>query len=114
MSFSSNIQKTATGYESYEIEAAEASLVFPVATRIQEKYGFEAEHLPVFGLDSVWLDLHLKDAKITIGWDNWSGLFVMAMDEKDNPIIREIGCYIECILDELSIIQDEMDKKQDI
>ncbi|MBA7696847.1 hypothetical protein ES703_105499 [subsurface metagenome] len=29
-----------------------------------------------------------------IGWDIWSGLFVMAIDEKGNKAVREIGEFL--------------------
>lgn len=86
--------KTAKGNETYDIEHAEAEHIFPVATIIQKTFGFKPLQLPIFGLDSAHLELIKEDIKIMIGWDIWSGLFVMAIDEKGNKAVREIGEFL--------------------
>ena len=86
--------KTAEGNETYDIEHVEAEHIFPVATIIQKTFGFKPLQLPNFGLDSAYLELIKEDIKIIIGWDIWSGLFVMAIDEKGNLAVREIGDFL--------------------
>ena len=86
--------KTAEGNVTYDIYHAEAEHIFPVATLIQKKFGFLPKQLPVMGLDSIFLELFRREIKIMVGWDNWSGLFVMAVDEKGNAAVREIGEYL--------------------
>ena len=86
--------KTAKGNETYDIEHAEAEHIFPVATLIQEHFGFEPIQLPIFGLDSIYLEMIREDIKIIVGWDIWSGLFVMSPYKKANSAVREIGEFL--------------------
>jgi len=86
--------KTAKGNETFDIEHAEAEHIFPVATLIQKEFGFEPLKLPVFGLDSAYLEMAQEDIRIIVGWDIWSGLFVMASDKKANLAVRKIGEFL--------------------
>ena len=86
--------KTAEGNETYDIYHAEAEHIFPVATMIQKNFGFKPLQIPIFGLDSAYLEMIQEDIKIMVGWDIWSGLFVMAIDEKGNKAVREIGEFL--------------------
>ena len=88
------LYKTAKGNETYDIEHAEAEHIFPVATLIQENFGFEPLQLPIFGLDSAYLEMVRENIKIIVGWDIWSGLFVMSPDKKGNSAVREIGEFL--------------------
>ncbi len=105
--------KAANGHESYDIDPAEPELFFPVATKIQKKFGFEPPQLPIFGLDVTYLDLVRDNVKIIMGWDIWSGLFIFAEDEEGDAFIREIGNYLESISEELYQIQEELLKKRE-
>ena len=104
--------KAANGHDSYDIDAAEPELLFPVATKIQEKFGFEPAQLPLFGLDVTYLDLVRDNVTIIMGWDIWSGLFVFAQDDEGDSIIREIGSYLEEISEELYQLQEELLEKK--
>ena len=35
-----------------------------------------------------------EDIKIIVGWDIWSGLFIMSPDKKANSAVREIGEFL--------------------
>jgi len=89
-----NFSKTAAGHETYDINHAEAEHIFPVATIIEKQFGFKPLQLPILALDSAYIELKRNDIKIIIGWDIWSGLFVMAVDHKGDSIIHEIGEYL--------------------
>jgi hypothetical protein len=41
------------------------------------------------------------DVKIVVSWDNWSGLFVMAVDAKGDPGVERIGAYLDGVLDNI-------------
>lgn len=34
------------------------------------------------------VELHVNGARITVGWDNWSGIFIMAWDSEGDRIIE--------------------------
>jgi hypothetical protein len=89
-----NFSKTTEGHETYDIYHAEAEHIFPVATMIEKKFGFKPLQLPIFALDSAYIELIRNDVKIIVGWDIWSGLFVMSTDIKGDTVVHEIGEYL--------------------
>jgi hypothetical protein len=93
------VHKTAKGHLTYDIEELEAYDVFPIATALQEKFGFRIGKFPGLDPDELYIELFRNSIKILIGWDIWSGLFIMAMDESGDPVIREIGQYLDEVLD---------------
>ena len=91
---------TPSGRKSYEIYEADAGCVFKASTKIEEKFGFIAEKLPVMLLDDFLIELKRDDLTIAVCWDIWSGFYVMSWDEKSDYIIQEIGEYLDSIIDE--------------
>lgn len=82
------------GYWSYEIFDAEESFVFELATVLINQFGYQAA-LPLNHLASTQFDLYKKQTKLTIGWDHWSGCFVMAHCEMGNQEILRIKDTLE-------------------
>ena len=35
-------------------------------------------------------EIRIDDAPITLGWDNWSGFFLMAHDDHGDAVLHEI------------------------
>ncbi|TFG20450.1 MAG: hypothetical protein EU533_06100 [Promethearchaeota archaeon] len=105
--FNPVLRTTPTGLLSYDL-GADYMLLFPLATKLQNKFGLEAEKLPIFGLDQIFLDLNKGALTITIGWDIWSDLFIMALDENANELVKEIAGYIDTILEELEELEDKL------
>lgn len=95
--------KTASGRKSYEIYEANDDFVFRVLDIVQEQFGFTSR-LPVWGLDEIYIDCKRTDANITIGWDNWSGVFIMANTPPSDSVVEEIGDYLNSIFDEFNRI----------
>jgi len=98
---SGKFHKTAKGHLSYDIEGLEAYEVFPIATALQDKFGFRTGKLPGLDPDALYIELIRDSVVILVGWDIWSGLFVMAMEESGDPVIQEIGQYLDEALDEI-------------
>lgn len=86
--------KTAKGHLTYDIYHAEAEHIFPVASMIEKKFGFKTLNVPILGLDSAYLELIQNEIKIIVGWDIWSGLFIMSSDLKGDTTVRKIGKYL--------------------
>ena len=107
MKLSPKLRKTPKGLLTYDI-GADIVLLFPVATKIQEKFGLESGRLPGFGLDNAFVELLYNDFPILVGWDIWSDLYVMAMDKKANEKVREIAEYLDTIMDELGELEDKL------
>ena len=59
-------------------------------------------------MDNAFVELLYNDIPILVGWDIWSDLYVMAMDEKANEKVREIAEYLDTIMDELGELEDKL------
>lgn len=102
---------THKGLLSYEL-GADISLVFPLATKLQENFGLEAGRMPAFGPDQLFVELLKEDKSILVGWDIWSDLFIMAGDENSNGLLKEISTYLDSILDELEQLEEKLIAEQ--
>jgi hypothetical protein len=58
--------------------------------------------MPGFSLTGPVVEMTRDDVKIIVSWDNWSGLFVMAVDAKGDPEVERIGVYLDNKLDDLN------------
>lgn len=87
--------KIANGHFSYDIEAFKAGHIFPVATRLEQVLGFEPTGLSALVMDCAYLEMQRGGVEITVGWDIWSGLFIMAKDEAGDEAVREIAEHFE-------------------
>ncbi|UJF32621.1 hypothetical protein [Paenibacillus hexagrammi] len=85
---------TANGYNSYELLDADASFIFKIAKIVTEKFHFTHAN-PAVGIEQAFMDFVKDGIRITLGWDTWSGCFVMAHDHLGNKYIEEIGNYLD-------------------
>lgn len=105
------LRETPKGLLSYDL-GADSVLIFPIAQMLEEKFGLDAKKLPIFGLDSIFLDMvSSTNLHITIAWDIWSDLFIMALEKKANDLIKEIAEYLDSKLEELEELETQLKKK---
>lgn len=86
----------ATGHsslENFELEAYEIPTIlhqleyyFQERFDIGNKFGLEA-------VSSVSVEILIDGIRLTVGWDNWSGIFLMAWDADGDKIVREVGQF---------------------
>ena len=70
--------KTASGFYSYEISEAEQDYIYVLADILVEQFGGSMVTPPIVGLDSIFWTFSNEKAKLTVGWDIWSGAFIMS------------------------------------
>ncbi len=46
------------------------------------------------GLSLVGVDILVDGSLLTVGWDNWSGVFIMASDAAGDAILKELESYL--------------------
>ena len=104
--------KTASGNNCYSMDA-DSVLFFTIATKIQEKFGLDTLRLPIYGLDGTYLDLKKDKIKINLMWDVWTEFSIFCMTDSDEgeKLIREIGEYLDSILNELEVIEEKLLKE---
>ena len=90
--------KAANGRQSFEIYRATSEFVFVTAKILHERFGFSKCKPPFVGLDEVLTDCEKDGRKLLLGWDNWSGFYLMADSEAGDAIVFEIGTYLDSIL----------------
>lgn len=88
------MHKTFKGYNSYEIFDADASFIYKIATVVTEKFHFALIN-SITGFEEVFMDFEKGGIMITLGWDIWSGCFVMAHDNAGDKYIEELGKYLD-------------------
>lgn len=93
--------KTASGRASYVISNAGAEYVFTLVEVLQHCFGFHKVSLPRVGLSEVSLQCRRETeggadgVTLMVGWDNWSGCYVMSLRPEDDPLVEEIGRYLD-------------------
>lgn len=91
------ICKIATGHSSLENFKLDAENVWTTLHQLKDLFqdrlvmGEKAG----FGLSTVGVDIWIDRARLTIGWDNWSGVFIMAHDADGDDIIKEIQTMMD-------------------
>ena len=92
--------KTENGRQSYEIYRATSEFIFVAAKILHEQFGFSKSHTPIVGLDEVITDCKREGIKLLLGWDIWSGFYVMADSQAGDAIVDEVGTYLNSIIQE--------------
>lgn len=90
--------KTATisnGHLSYEVHNANSEFVPVLATLLQEQLGISPVSLPGISASEVALKMELNGIELDIGWDVWSGVYVMARCEQGDLLVRRLASYLD-------------------
>jgi hypothetical protein len=90
-----NIDKAKNGHLSYDIENAKSSF-FPVFCRLLEKQ-FDAIPVesPTSYVSEILGDVRINEVVLGWGWDNWSGVYLMALSPEGDNIVQEVASYID-------------------
>lgn len=94
--------ETFTGLKTYEIYEASASILPVIAALLRDNFGFTVQSL-IDGIDVFYLDCVRPDCHLTIGWDGWSGCFIMPLGPAPDwgKLLAEIGAFLDARLDSL-------------
>lgn len=66
------------GHLNYEIYEATPDLVPILGAILQDKFGYFPVRPLAIGLSEVVIDLKRNNITLSLGWDNWSGAYIMA------------------------------------
>ena len=87
-----NISSGHYSIDNFELEAGDILAV------LQKLQGYFRDRLVLatqagVGLSLAGVDILVDENRLTVGWDNWSGVFIMAWDTAGDGILRELeGC----------------------
>ncbi len=93
-----SLQKTANGHASYEIYNASPEIILKIADLISARFGFTLLDLPGIGLDVVITRSRKGEIELTLGWDIWSGFYLMGSSLEGDLKVKEIGGYLDSVI----------------
>lgn len=87
------LYQTSSKHASLENSRLEPDSIPEILDMLRKRFGDRLRIGPGFGfgLDSSAGDIFLNGVRLTVGWDIWSGLFIMAWDDRGDPLVREIA-----------------------
>lgn len=68
-----------------------------VIETLQNAFDVEYDNKGIAGLDGVYFDMKIDGYKMTIGWDIWSGLFIMSKEECATETVKAIYGYLDSL-----------------
>ena len=88
--------KTASGFDTLDNEALSAEELPDVIKTLKKCFGKRLIFAwrAGFEVSSAAFDAKIDGIRITIGWDIWSGAFIMAWNSQGNDIIKEIESFL--------------------
>jgi len=86
------------GFNSYEVFHAEQDQIFVFADILEKQLGFSMETSPVIGLDGIYWNSKKQGIKLEVGWDNWSGAFVMSFCSRGSDYVEKLATICEGML----------------
>ena len=90
--------KAANGRQLYEVEKATPEFIYVAAKILRQEFGFSELKKPIFGLTEVITECSKDQLKLLLGWDNWSGFYVMADTPETDEVVMAFGKYLDSIL----------------
>ena len=90
--------KAANGHLCYEIYQATADFIFVAANILKENFGFSEPKRPIVGLDEVLTEVTKDGFRLMLGWNTWSGFYVMSDSSEADIIVDEFGNYLGSII----------------
>lgn len=90
-----SIGKAKNGHLSYDIGNAKSSF-FPVFCQLIEKQ-FDAKPVesPTSHVSEILGAVRIYGVELGWGWDNWSGVYLMALSPEGDSIVREVAGFID-------------------
>ncbi len=89
----STLTRCANGRLSCEGQYAEASELYTLVDDLQRLFRLADVSLPRVGLDAIVIEGTIDGQPVVIGYDNWSGCYVMAMSEAADAIVSDIAAH---------------------
>ena len=84
------IVKIANGRKSCDNYDLVSSDIPSVLSVIEKYYEISYGNKGALGQDVAVFDFQIKGKQVTIGWDNWSGLFIMSNEPSGDIVIEKI------------------------
>lgn len=90
--------KNASGRESYGIFEAQPEYLETIAALLSSRFGFAQQGETGVGLIDVIMTFTNGTITLAVGWDSWSGCYIMAQQPAGDEVVRAIGDYLDTLL----------------
>lgn len=94
MHLKGNIITARNGHLSYEINSANSSFLPVLSQILQNEFGCVPIGETTAFVSEVVSDIELHGIKLGLGWDNWSGAYVMALCSEGDQHITNMANYL--------------------
>lgn len=84
------IFQIANGRKSCDNFDLESSDMFKVLSALEEHFEISYSNKAVFESSMSAIDLRINEQEVTIGWDNWSGIYIMARKPAGDIVVERI------------------------
>ncbi len=91
------VSDCANGKRTCDNEDKTAEDIFEVIKLLEKNFTVKYDDKCAAGLDGGYFSAMINSKKITIGWDIWSGVFIMSEDESGNDLIEDVFQYLNSI-----------------
>ena len=88
------LQSCHSGVLSCENDEKASTEITEVLNILEKKFKIEYDGNGALGLDGIYSDYQIEGKIVTVGWDCWSGVFIMSRSIEDNSLIEEIAKYL--------------------
>ena len=90
--------KAANGHVCYEIYRATPDFIQVAARVLRERHGFPPANKPLHGFDEVLTECCKDGVRLLLGWDNWSGFYLLADSNAGDAVVEDVGRYLDSII----------------
>src|SRR5512145_624582 len=90
--------EAANGHKTYEIFYATPNILFEIGNILVTKFGCSELDLPGIGLEAVITKCQKGNIRLDLGWDNWSGFYILANSAEGDKLVEEIGAYLNSLI----------------
>ena len=80
----------ASGRKSCDNSDLESSDTFSILSILEKNFVISYDENAGIGLELVGFDLRVNGECVTMGWDNWSGIFIMSSEPSGDVVIEKI------------------------
>ena len=91
------IIEIANGRKSCDNSDLESSDIFPALSILEKDFVISYDENASVDLNSVGFDLRINKEPVTMGWDNWSGIFIMSIEPSGDVVIEKIWEFLKGI-----------------
>ncbi|MFT3894070.1 MAG: hypothetical protein QM730_20765 [Anaerolineales bacterium] len=90
--------QAANGHVMYSVFYAAPKILSEVGNILVAKFECTKLDPPLAGLDAVITQCQKGNIELDLGWDNWSGFYILAVSSEGDELVREIGTYLNTII----------------